>query len=99
MSDGGDPLLAALRRGWVVTGEGWELRSTDETERAVITPVVGDYEARVYRWPTGPGRHEAVLAHGPRVFESVEEALAYSEANVAPRPGNPGVAVLIPASG
>lgn len=85
-------MAAALDRrrggGWVITGEGeWQLRSTDGTEQAVIRSVGDDYEARVYRHPTGPERRELLLAHGPQLFASAEEALRYCESNVAPRPG------------
>jgi hypothetical protein len=84
---------AASRRaeatgGWAATGDGeWQLSSTDGTEHAVVRAVGREFEARVYRYRTGPGEPNPFLANGPQVFETVDEAIAYCESNMAPLPG------------
>ncbi len=85
-----DPMTVALAGrtgGWTSTGDGdWRLESTDGTEQAIVRTVGTDYEARVFRHRTGAKSPDPLLAHGPQVFHSAEEALQYCESNVAPRP-------------
>jgi hypothetical protein len=61
----------------------WQAGTESGEKFAVIRTVAGDYEARVYRFPTGPSPGpEPELAHGPQVFPRPEEALQYAEAQL-----------------
>ncbi len=79
--------LAQRPRGgsWHPTGGPgeWEARTETGEKRALIKTVAGEYEARVYRFPTGPSPGPAPeLSHGPQVFADPEEALEYAEARL-----------------
>lgn len=68
---------------WERTGEGqWQAISADAAKEAVIRCVAGEYEARVWRHPTGPDGPDPELAHGPQVFATAGGALDYCEAQM-----------------
>lgn len=61
----------------------WRSRTDAGDKSASVRTVSGEYEARVYRFPTGPSPGpEPELCHGPQVFSSTEEALDYAEARL-----------------
>lgn len=66
-------------------GTEWQITSGgDDRIVGVVRPVAGDYEARVYRHPTGPSPGpDPELAHGPQVFDAASEAVDYVRQRLA----------------
>lgn len=65
---------------WEHTAGGqWQASGADTANEAVIRYAAGEYEARIWRYPTGPDGPDPKLAHGPRVFATAGEALDYCE--------------------
>lgn len=66
------------------TGTEWRIHTGDDRIVGVVRPVAGDYEARVYRHPTGPTPGpDPELAHGPQVFDAAGEAVKYVRQRLA----------------
>lgn len=90
LHEGEDELKRALARrprgsSWRPAGAPgeWQARTEGGEKSALIKTVAGEYEARVYRFPTGPSPGpEPELSHGPQVFARPEEALEYAEARL-----------------
>lgn len=70
--------------GWerVTDGE-WRIEVDDGRLIGRISRVSDDFEARVLRRPTGPtAGPDPVEAHGPQVFEELDEAIDYVSTNL-----------------
>lgn len=84
----------ALRRrrggaNWTRTGRSGDWTAAADGKEGYVREVAGEYEARVYRHPTGPDGPDPVLAHGPRVFATAEEALDWCESQLGVRGAGP----------
>lgn len=64
----------------------WHTVTDDGATRAELRVVEDAFEARVYRYPTRPSGARPELSHGPQVFATADEAVAYAEAHLGPAP-------------
>jgi hypothetical protein len=85
MSDVDELRKRCLARRWSATerDDTWTTASPDGSEEAIVRAAGGSFEVRVVRHPTGPSPGpDPEPAHGPRVFEDVDEAIEYAESNL-----------------
>lgn len=71
---------------WDDTGAPGEWTAACAGKEAYIREIAGEYEARVYRHPTGPDGPDPELAHGPQVFANPREALEWCDAQLGAPP-------------
>lgn len=67
----------------------WRAASDDDLKHGMVRIVGRSFEARVYRYPTGPTGARPELSHGPRVFDTADAALDYAEAEMGFAPSRP----------
>jgi len=60
----------------------WRAASDDGLKHGLVRVVGRSFEARVYRYPTGPTGARPELSHGPQVFDTPDAALDYAEAEM-----------------
>lgn len=60
----------------------WCATTDDGMKQGMVRRAGDGFEARVYRYPTGPTGAQPELSNGPQVFPTAPEALDYAEAEM-----------------